>query len=68
MKIQVVVDKKEFFDLDRIKELKEFWAHSWEGYSSLTVKYDEEQDLLVIEYGAEWPWLHVGDGKEIKLF
>jgi len=67
MRVKVVVDNKKVFDIDNVKELKEISSHSWEGFSSFTVKYVEEEDLLVVEYGAEWPWLHVR-GKEVKLF
>jgi len=66
MKVKISIDGK-VFDLDEVKELKEIGAYSFEGYSSFTIKYNEEENLLVIEYGAEWPRLQVG-GKEIKLF
>jgi len=67
MKVKISVDGKVIFDLSEIKDLREIGAYSWEGYSSFTVKYDEEEDLLVVEYGAEWPRLQVR-GKDIALF
>jgi len=67
MKVKVSIDGKVIFDLSEIKDLREIGAYSWEGYSSFTVRYYNEEDLLVIEYGAEWPRLQVR-GKEIKLF
>jgi hypothetical protein len=67
MKVRIVVDGEKTFDLDDIKELKEIGAYSWEGYSSFTVRYNEEENILLVEYGAEWPRLQVR-GKEIKLF
>jgi hypothetical protein len=67
MKVKIIVDRKRVFYLDDAKELKEISSYSWEGFSSFTAKYDEEENLLVVEYGAECPWLCV-NGKEVKLF
>jgi len=67
MRVKILIDGKRVFDLDEIKDLKEISAHSWEGFSSFGVKYNEEENLLIVEYGAEWPWLHV-NGRDEKLF
>jgi|GEM_PF-5466246 len=67
MKVRVIIDRKVVYELEDIKELKEIGSYSWEGFSSFTVKYNEDENLLVVEYGAEWPWLCT-NGKEIKLF
>jgi len=66
MRVRVVISNKVVYEGEH--KLKEISSRSWEGYSSFAIKYDEEENLLIVEYWAEWPWLHVGDGKEIKLF
>jgi len=68
MKIRVSVSNKTVYEGDHTQLIKEISSRSWEGYSSFAVRYEPDQDTLVVEYWGEWPWLHVGDGKEIKLF
>jgi len=67
MRVKVVVSNKVIYEGNYTELKEEIASHSWEGYSSFSIKYDEEENLLVVEYWGEWPWLHIR-GKEIKLF
>jgi len=67
MKVKVIVDKKRVFDLDDVKDFKEITSSSLEGFSFFTVRYEPDQNTLYVEYGAEWPWLHI-NGRDERLF
>jgi len=71
MKIRIVVGNKRTFEFEGsdIKEgmIPSISSHSWEGYSSFSIRYIADEDTLYVEYWAEWPWLDV-DGKEERLF
>ena len=70
MRIVVKVDKRTFeFEGSDLKEgiIPSISSHSWEGFSSFSVKYLAEDNTLLVEYWAEWPWINV-DGKEERLF
>jgi len=67
MKVKIIIDNKVTYELDDVKEFGEISSHSWEGFSSFTVRYEPDQNTLYVEYGAEWPWLHV-NGRDERLF
>jgi len=70
MKVKIVVGKRAFeFEGSDLKEgiMPFISSHSWEGYSSFSIRYIAEEDVLLVEFWAEWPWLEI-DGKEERLF
>jgi len=71
MRIVVKVNRKRTFEFEgsQLKDgvMPSLSSHSWEGFSSFSIRYIAEEDVLLVEYGAEWPWLNI-DGKEERLF
>ena len=71
MRIKIVIGGKRTFEFEgsQLKDgvMSSLSSHSWEGYSSFSIRYIAEEDVLLVEFWAEWPWLEI-DGKEERLF